>query len=294
MSAVDEDVLHAPVRINDGGGGFEPPTRLRLGNVAAVVAADFDGDDRPDLAFARLPDAVGDLPANPVLLNAGAAQFSQLAMLGSTPTTDVLAGDFDADGITDLFFVNATGTHQVWRGLGGGFELADEQIYEPGALAGVTGDLGNDGGQDVVLAAAPKAGGVLYLNDGFGRLGLGDAVPPVIELVGGPTVDVPAGDAFQDPGATASDNIDGDLSANVVATSTVDSRIVGTYKVVYTVSDAAGNAADPVTRTVRVQPAEGVGGGGGGATGPLGLALILAAALRRRRPAAPSRTPARL
>jgi hypothetical protein len=206
----------------------------------------------------------------------------------------VLAGDFDGDGITDLFFVNTTGTHQVWRGLGGGFELAAEQIYEPGALAGVTGDLGNDGGQDVVLAAAPKAGGLLYLNDGFGRLGLGDAVPPVIKLVGEPTVDLPAGDAFEDPGVSASDNIDGDISANVVATSTVDSRIVGTYKVVYTVSDAAGNAADPVTRTVRVQPAEGVGGGGGGATGPLGLALILAAALRRRRPAAPSRTPARL
>ena len=45
----------------------------------------------------------------------------------------------------------------------------------------------------------------------------------------------------------------------------------------YSVSDRAGNAAQPVSRTVRVAPAAGTGGGGGGAAG-IWLGLLMAAA----------------
>ena len=80
--------------------------------------------------------------------------------------------------------------------------------------------------------------------------------------------------AFDRQSALAFSAADGDISDSVVAKSTVDSRIVGLYKVVYTVKDKAGNAADPVSRTVRVTPAEGGGGGGGGAFGPLSLLFL--------------------
>ena len=54
-------------------------------------------------------------------------------------------------------------------------------------------------------------------------------------------------------GATATDNVDGDISANIViGGDTVDTNTAGQYIVTYNVSDAAGNAATEVTRTVNV------------------------------------------
>ena len=55
---------------------------------------------------------------------------------------------------------------------------------------------------------------------------------------------------YTDAGATASDSYDGALT--VAATSTVDENTVGAYTVTYNVSDAAGNAATAVVRTVNV------------------------------------------
>ncbi|MFI1770105.1 immunoglobulin-like domain-containing protein, partial [Thalassobellus citreus] len=56
-------------------------------------------------------------------------------------------------------------------------------------------------------------------------------------------------------GATASDNKDGDISANIViGGDTVNSNVAGTYIITYNVSDVAGNPATQVTRTVNVIP----------------------------------------
>ena len=51
------------------------------------------------------------------------------------------------------------------------------------------------------------------------------------------------GSTYIDAGATAVDNIDGDITANIVTVNAVDVNTVGTYTVTYNVSDAAGNAA---------------------------------------------------
>ena len=60
---------------------------------------------------------------------------------------------------------------------------------------------------------------------------------------------------YVDGGATATDNYDDDttLTASIVTdVSTVDTQTVGSYTVSYNVSDASGNAATEVTRTVNV------------------------------------------
>ena len=62
------------------------------------------------------------------------------------------------------------------------------------------------------------------------------------------------GSTYTDAGATAVDNIDGDITANIVTVNSVDVNTVGTYTVTYNVSDAAGNAATQVTRTVNITP----------------------------------------
>lgn len=80
-----------------------------------------------------------------------------------------------------------------------------------------------------------------------------DSIAPVITLNGNGSIDVEYGDVFTDPGATASDNIYGDISSDiVVAGDTVNVNSLGSYTITYDVSDAEGNAATQVTRVVNV------------------------------------------
>ena len=66
-------------------------------------------------------------------------------------------------------------------------------------------------------------------------------------------MNIMVGDTFTDPGATATDDIDGNITANiVVAGDAVDVNTAATYTITYNVSDAAGNAAAQKTRTVIV------------------------------------------
>ena len=88
---------------------------------------------------------------------------------------------------------------------------------------------------------------------GDGSGGTQDATPPVITLLGADPTDLLEGDTYTDPGATASDNVDGDITSNiVVAGDTVNTANVGIYVVTYDVNDAAGNSATQITRTVNV------------------------------------------
>ncbi len=80
------------------------------------------------------------------------------------------------------------------------------------------------------------------------------AIKPVISLVGQSEINLELGTAYVDSGATASDNIDGDITSSIVTINNVDIYTVGTYSVTYNVSDAAGNSADEVTRTVNITP----------------------------------------
>ncbi|TFV97678.1 DUF5011 domain-containing protein [Algoriphagus kandeliae] len=85
-----------------------------------------------------------------------------------------------------------------------------------------------------------------------------DEDPPVISLVGEPAIELEIGEEFTDPGATANDEVDGDISANIVVTGEVNTFQPGEYVLAYNVTDAAGNAAEEVTRTVKVNYDEGL------------------------------------
>jgi len=120
----------------------------------------------------------------------------------------------------------------------------------------------------------------IFINDGDGNFGEPDSNAPVIQLRGNATVNIVIDSTYSDAGATATDNEDGDLTSRIVVANPVNTTVLGTYTVTYTVSDLSGNAAKPVTRTVNVQPqAAALEGGGGGAVGlEMLIALLLAAA----------------
>jgi hypothetical protein len=80
-----------------------------------------------------------------------------------------------------------------------------------------------------------------------------DTTAPVISLTGG-NLTLTVGDTWSEPGYTATDNVDGDLTSQVVATGSVDTSKAGSYPITYTVSDSTGNTGT-ATRIVTVLPA---------------------------------------
>ncbi|WP_299223709.1 immunoglobulin-like domain-containing protein [uncultured Psychroserpens sp.] len=82
-----------------------------------------------------------------------------------------------------------------------------------------------------------------------------DTTPPIITLIGSSTINLELGASYTDQGATATDNIDGDITSSiVVGGDTVNTSLPGTYVVTYNVSDAAGNSAAEITRAVTINP----------------------------------------
>ncbi|TLY06534.1 MAG: DUF5011 domain-containing protein, partial [Thaumarchaeota archaeon] len=79
-----------------------------------------------------------------------------------------------------------------------------------------------------------------------------DTTPPVITLVGSNPVTVQFGSTYTDAGATATDNIDGNITPSIVTVNPVNTGVAGTYFVTYNVKDAAGNSATQVARMVIV------------------------------------------
>ena len=80
-----------------------------------------------------------------------------------------------------------------------------------------------------------------------------DTTAPVIALTGANPQTIEVGSPYVELGATATDNYDGDLTGSIVIdASAVNTSVVGSYPVTYNVTDANGNAALPLTRTVQV------------------------------------------
>jgi VCBS repeat-containing protein len=270
--------------LNDGTGRAFSATSLDSGSVASVNTADVDGDGAQDLLIA-IDGADLAVPASRVLRNQQDGSFTEWALVGASPTRELLAGDVTGDGYRDLISINETGVHQVYAGDAvGAFALKGEHIFGLRTLRGRLVDINTDRSLDLILAGEDAATVDIHANDGIGRFGLGDVVPPLISLTGEAVITLDVGDPFNDPGATAFDNIDGDLSAAIVTDNPVDSQLVGTYAVTYTVADRAGNQ-DQATRSVRVAAVAAGGGGGSAMSSACVVALLALIAWRRRWPA---------
>jgi hypothetical protein len=141
--------------------------------------------------------------------------------------------------VTEIVAISATRTTYTYTFTARGFGASDARVIF---------DLGSEVGLVNIDNVS------LFLDTSAG-----DTTPPVITLNGAATINLTVGGTFTDPGAIATDNVDGDISANiVVGGDAVNTGAAGTYIITYNVSDAAGNAATQVTRTVIVA----AGGGG--------------------------------
>ena len=79
-----------------------------------------------------------------------------------------------------------------------------------------------------------------------------DTAPPAITMSGSANMTIQVSSTYTEPGYTATDDYNGDITGNIVVTGTVDTSTIGTYTIRYDVADSSGNPATQQVRTVRV------------------------------------------
>ncbi|MFA5791909.1 MAG: immunoglobulin-like domain-containing protein [Candidatus Paceibacterota bacterium] len=105
-----------------------------------------------------------------------------------------------------------------------------------------------------VIPQVVSYGGGGYSGGGTGASlpTLSDIIPPIISIVGASSVNIIKDIVYIDAGATATDDVDGDITTKIIMVNPVDITTLGIYLVTYNVSDAHNNIAIQVIRTVNV------------------------------------------
>ena len=143
--------------------------------------------------------------------------------------------------------------------------LGVDEVYEElGAVA--NDDMDGDISSNITISGAVENGvvGEYIINyfalDVAGNRGVtervvtiaeSDASNPFISLIGSGEILLEAGEAYEEYGAEAVDETDGDITENISISGAVNTEITGIYTITYSVSDAAGNTA-LIERTVKV------------------------------------------
>lgn len=75
---------------------------------------------------------------------------------------------------------------------------------------------------------------------------------PVITLNGSSSITLNVNETYNEQGATATDELDGNITSKITRTGNVNTSVTGTYVITYSVKNSVGQEAS-VTRTVTVK-----------------------------------------
>jgi RHS repeat-associated protein len=168
---------------------------------------------------------------------------------------------------------NGNGT----SGTGGGGVVGSSGAVNTGGGAGASNGTAMDGGSGVVIISYHTDG-----SDGLSNTSTGGTKTtsgaytihtftssgtftanvytpandnPIITLTSSNLIEKTVGDTWTEPGYSAADTEDGNLTSSVSVTGSVNTGIAGTYQLVYAVVDSQGAQAARIIRTVVVFPA---------------------------------------
>ena len=181
--------------------------------------------------------------------------------LDSLKGTDGEPGDPGADGDS---------AYQLWIDEG---NTGTEQEFLD-SLKGTDGEPG-DPGADGLLDSGDNTGDIVYWNGSQWTIlpigSEGDVLtvingvpswgqqatdePPIITLIGDNPLNLNVGDEYIELGATAYDQVDGDITSNIVSDSSlVNTSLSGSYNVTYIVTDSSGNKTTKVREVNVINP----------------------------------------
>ncbi len=175
---------------------------------------------------------------------------------GSSSTLDAVAMDIvPSYGSVEVSIDtwNTTGTYyRKWTEKGSDHDISTSHIV--GDLRPSTNYIVKVGGILLNEYTSNSSGQITFTYDnGYSikEFEVIDNASPVITILGENPTSIYINSAYTDSGATASDVVDDNLTNDISRISNVNTNIIGSYTVVYTVSDTAGNIATS-TRIVNV------------------------------------------
>lgn len=91
----------------------------------------------------------------------------------------------------------------------------------------------------------------LFKNKLYMKVNVVDKEKPIIRLIGKEIININLNDKYNEPGYSAFDNYDGDLTKKVVVKNEINTKVLGEYIIKYLVIDSSGNESEK-TRKVNV------------------------------------------
>ncbi|MGA0437984.1 MAG: immunoglobulin-like domain-containing protein, partial [Limisphaerales bacterium] len=236
-----------------------PPTLSMLGNPVIEIEVGAAYSDPGVVAHDNIDDSVAvtingsvdvNQPGNYVITYTAADSAGNQA----TPVTRLVIVAAKLDSEPPVIYLNGQNLIRVIKGTlfkDPGAEAIDN--VDPVKSAAVSGTVNSQilGTYTLTYSAVDEAGNQATPVTRVVEVISADTVPPVITLKGDSVIILaPGPNNYDDPGASAVDDVDGELEVEVLGQVQWDKE--GVYAYTYVAKDSAGNRATPVVRVIMV------------------------------------------